>query len=105
MQYGIDLIIVASGISLVGIALYFYFTRDPRIWWTIIGLVVTLWTRELASQASTILLLDPPISMSSLVPLLITVSLGIMTTVIAVVLIRKVSKRFQHHFNNTRRET
>lgn len=105
MWYGIDLIVVASGTSLVGIALYFYFIRDPRIWWTVVGLVVTLWTREMAFQASNVLRTKPPIPESALVNLVIIVGLGIVTTVITVVATRKVSKRFTRFFNNTREGT
>jgi putative membrane protein len=106
LKFGIDLIIVASGTSLVGMAIYFFFTRDPRIWWTVVGLVVTLWTREMAFQVSDILLIEPPIPLSSLIPvnLIITIGLGILTTVITIFVTRKVSKRFEHYFNNAREE-
>ncbi len=102
MRFGIDLVIVASVTSLVGVAIYFFFNRDPRIWWTIVGLVVTLWTREMAIHASEILLTDPPIHMGLLINLIITISLGIVTTVITIVVTRRVSKRFEHVFNNSR---
>jgi hypothetical protein len=105
MRFGVDMVIVASGTSLVGMALYFYFIRDPRIWWTVVGFVVTLWTREMANQASAILRRQPPIPEVELVNLVIIVGLGIVTTVITVVVTRKVSKRFTHFFNNTREGT
>jgi putative membrane protein len=73
MRFGVDMVIVASGTSLVGMALYFYFIRDPRIWWTVVGFVVTLWTREMANQASAILRRQPPIPEVELVNLVIIV--------------------------------
>ncbi len=94
MKFGTNLMVVASCTFLIGIAIYFYFMRDSRIWWTIVGIVASLWMREVSLGASDILLLSSPIQ-----SLVITIGLGIASTVITILVTLNLSKRFERYFN------
>jgi Sec-independent protein secretion pathway component TatC len=41
MYFATNLIVIAFCIFLIGVAIYFYFVHDPRIWWMIAGIVTT----------------------------------------------------------------
>jgi hypothetical protein len=94
----IDLVIVAFFIFLIGITVFLYFTRDQRIWWIAVGVVATLWMREIALQASAILILPPPIPGALIQSLILVIGLGISTTIITFYLSIKSGKKFDYYF-------
>jgi hypothetical protein len=96
--FATNLMVVASCIFLVGIAIYFYFIRDPRIWWSIIGIVATLWMREVSLNASEILLSTHPIPTSLIYNIILVIGLGIATMVITIKVTANLSRRFEHYF-------
>lgn len=95
MKYATDLGVVASCIFLIGIAFYFFFFRDPRFWWTLVGTISILWMREVSLNASEVLL-EPATSVQNLI---IVIGFGIATTVITILVTHKLSKRFESYFN------
>jgi putative membrane protein len=99
IQYSTDLIVVAIGILLIGRAVSYYFTRDTRLWWTFVGIVVSAWMREVAHRTSAILVLTGPTN-KLIFDLLISVILGMITTVSVVLIIIKLSKRYQTYFKS-----
>ncbi len=95
LKFAVDLATIASCIFLVGLGVYFYFMRDSRLWWTIIGIVATIWMRQVALSASTILLLQvTPVPNEYILNLILMIGLGIASTVITILITMKVSKLF-----------
>jgi len=95
LKFAVDLATIASCIFLVGLGVYFYFQRDSRIWWTIIGIVAIIWFRQVALSASTILLLQiTPVPNEYILNLIFTIGLGIASTVITILITTKLSKLF-----------
>ena len=102
IKNSVNLLLIASIVSSVGMAIYFYFRRDGRIWWSFVGIVAVLWMREIALNASYVLQSPFPLPQSLVVQLLIVSILGIATTAIAILITLKLGKRFEHYF---RRQT
>jgi len=101
IMYSINLIVVAAIISLVGMAVYLYFMRDGRIWWSFVGVVATLWMREVALTASEILII-PTSAPSRLVErLLFGAGLGIASTLVTIFVTLKLGKRFERYFKRS----
>lgn len=98
MQYAVNLVVVAAIISLVGGAVYLYFTRDGRIWWSFVGVVATLWLREVTLTASEILLWPAAMPFELVEKLLFGAGLGIASTLITVFVTLKLGKRFERYF-------
>lgn len=99
MKFATNLMVVASCIFLVGIAIYFYFIRDPQMWWTVTGIVTSLWMREVSLNASEILLSSSPIPAYLIQNLVLTIGLGIASTVITILVTLNLSKRFERYFS------
>lgn len=104
IQYSTDLIVIAIGILLLGRAVSYFFTRDARLWWTFVGIVVSAWMREVAHRTSAILILTGP-NDKLIFDLLISVVLGMITTVSVVLIIIKLSKRYQNYFQSIEPES
>jgi len=98
MQYAVNLVVVAAIISLAGGAVYLYFTRDGRIWWSFVGVVATLWLREVTLTASEILLWPAAMPFELVEKLLFGAGLGIASTLITVFVTLKLGKRFERYF-------
>jgi putative membrane protein len=98
IKNSVNLLLIASVVLSVGMAIYFYFKRDGRIWWSIVGIVAALWMREIALNASYVLQSPLPLPQSLVVQLLIVSILGIATTAIAILITLKLGKRFEHYF-------
>jgi hypothetical protein len=92
------LVVVAAIISLVGGAVYLYFTRDGRIWWSFVGVVATLWLREVTLTASEILLWPATMPFELVEKLLFGAGLGIACTLITVFVTLKLGQRFERYF-------
>jgi hypothetical protein len=104
IQYSTDLIVIAVGILLLGRAVSYFFTRDTRLWWTFVGIVVSAWMREVAYRTSAILILTGPTD-KLIFDLLISVVLGMVTTISVVLIIIKLSKKYQNHFQSVDSES
>lgn len=98
MNFATNLLVIASCIALIGMAIYFYFIRDQKMWWTVAGIVATLWMREVFLNASDILLAPSPIPGYLTNKLLIIIGLGTVTTAITILTTLNLSKRFKHYF-------
>jgi len=98
IKNSVNLLLIASIVSSAGMAIYFYFRRDGRIWWSFVGIVVALWMREIALNASYVLQSPFPFPQSLVVQLLIISILGIATTAVTILITLKLGKRFEHYF-------
>jgi len=98
IRNSVNLLLIASVVLSVGMAIYFYFRRDGRIWWSIVGIVAALWMREIALNASYVLQSPLPLPLSLVFQLLTVSILGIATTAIAILITLKLGKRFEHYF-------
>jgi len=96
-----DLAVVAVCIVFVGRGIFYYFSRDDRIWRNGVGIVVAVWVREIAIRASLVLLAPvPPASISDklIVDLLLAAGLGIAGTLIAVLVTISLRRRYRQYF-------
>jgi putative membrane protein len=98
IQLIVDLVLIAFLIFLIGLTVFLYFMRDQRIWWITVGIVATLWMREIALKASDILILPPPFPDSLIQSLILVVGLGISTTIITFYISIKSGKKFDYYF-------
>jgi hypothetical protein len=98
IRFIVDLVLVAFLIFLIGLTVFLYFMRDHRILWIAVGVVATLWMREIALQASDILILPPPIPSSLIQSLILVVGLGISATIITFYLSIKSGRKFDYYF-------
>jgi len=101
IKFSVDLIVVAAVISLVGMAVYLYFKRDDRIWWSFVGIVVVLWLREVATTASEILVIPTSAPPGLIEKLLFGAGLGIASTLVTIFVTHKLGKRFERYFKKT----
>jgi hypothetical protein len=102
-----DLAVIAAGTFLIGRGIFYFFTRNPRIWRNIVGAVVCVWIREVALKASIILLSPtPPTSVTDklVLDLLFATGLGIAGTVIAILVTMSLSKKYRHFFRGAKAE-
>ncbi len=104
--YSIDFLIVAACTLLVGWGVYFFFERDQRMWYQIVGIVVSIWLREVALKASAILI--SPLSPGGFTDILVTdllfvVGLGIATTIITVVITLALGRRYESYFEGRKK--
>ncbi len=96
-----DLAIIAASTFLIGNGIFYFFTRNTRIWRNIVGIIVCLWIREVAFRASQILLTPtPPVSVTDklVLDLLFATGLGIAGTAIAILATMSLSEKYRHFF-------
>jgi len=98
IKYSVNLIIVAAIISLVGVAVYLYFMRDGRIWWSFVGVVATLWLREVAVTASEILVIPTSAPFELIEKLLFGAGLGIVSTLVTIFVTLRLGRKFERYF-------
>jgi len=84
----IALIVIGVCVLLSGRAIRWFFERDPRLWRTIVVVVVCAWSYTMFSQASQILI-NPKFSYAGLVAAIITGIPLIVAAVFAVFLLRR----------------
>jgi len=101
IEFSVSLITIAAIIALAGMTVYLYFTRDIRIWWSSVGVVATLWLREVALTASEILVIPTSAPTQLIEKLLLVTSLGIGSTLATILITLRVSKRFERYFKKT----
>lgn len=102
-----DLAVIAAGTFLIGRGIFYFFTRNTRIWRNIVGAVVCVWIREVASKASIILLSPtPPTSVTNklVLDLLFATGLGIAGTVIAILFTMSLSRKYRYFFRRRKAE-
>ncbi len=93
-QQSIDLFALGACTYLIGSAIYFYFKRDARMWRMIEGVIVSLWAREIGTRAA-VMLVEPH---SPVLPLVVSVLLGISVSTLAIFLVFALSRRFSDYF-------
>lgn len=101
IEYSVSLIAIAAIIALAGTTVYLYFKRDIRIWWSSVGVVATLWLREVALTASEILIIPTSAPMQLIEKLLLVTGLGIASTLATILITLRVGKRFERYFKKT----
>jgi putative membrane protein len=94
IQQSINLIVLGICIAVGGSIVYNYFTRDPRIWRGIVGVVVVLSVWEIAWQTS-VILIEPS---APVIPLIVTVIISIAISVIVIAIIFALHRRFTQYF-------
>lgn len=102
LRYSVDLITIAFSIFTLGLSVYLYFLRDPRMLRSIVGLVVGLLMRNISFKVSEILLLDQtPVPSGYLIDLFVIIIFSIIITVCAIYLTLKLGKRLEVFFKQS----
>lgn len=102
LKYAVDLIFISFTIFIGGLSVYLYFIRDSRMLWSIVGLVVGVFMREVALHASEILLLEVwPIPMNYWIELTAIIASSIVITIITVFVTLRQGRRLEEYFTKT----
>jgi uncharacterized membrane protein len=102
LQYATDLVFVSFIIFMGGLGVYLYFMRDSRMLWSIVGLVVSIFSREISLNISEILLLEkPPVSTEYWIELSAIIVASIAVTTITIFITLKQGKRLEEYFKKT----
>lgn len=79
----IDLIILGAMVALIGGVASYYMQRDSKIWWNVVGMIVTFWLRFIAIESAK-MLIEPEKSLTLWSPLVIMTIAGVVTTITSV---------------------
>ena len=102
LKYGVDLIFISFAVFIGGLSVYLYFMRDSRMLWSIVGLVVGVFMREVALHASEILLLEVwPIPMNYWIELTAIIASSIVITIVTVFITLRQGRRLEEYFQKT----
>ena len=102
LKYTVDLIFISFTIFIGGLSVYLYFMRDSRMLWSIVGLVVGVFMREVALHASEILLLEVwPVPMNYWIELTAIIASSIVITIITVFVTLRQGRRLEEYFTKT----
>ncbi len=102
LKYGVDLIFIAFIVFIGGLSVYLYFMRDSRMLWSIVGLVVGVFMREVALHASEILLLGVwPVPLDYWIELSAIIAASIIITIVTVFVILRQGRRLDEYFKRT----
>jgi hypothetical protein len=102
LKYTVDLIFISFTIFIGGLSVYLYFMRDSRMLWSIVGLVVGIFMREVALHASEILLLEVwPVPMNYWIELTAIIASSIVITIITVFVTLRQGRRLEEYFTKT----
>lgn len=102
LKYAVDLIFISFTIFIGGLSVYLYFMRDSRMLWSIVGLVVGVFMREVALHASEILLLEVwPVPMNYWIELTAIIASSIVITIITVFVTLRQGRRLEEYFTKT----
>lgn len=102
LKYAADLIFIAFTVFIGGLSVYLYFMRDSRMLWSIVGLVVGVFMREVALHASEILLLEVwPVPMDYWVELTAIIASSIIITIVTVFVTLRQGRRLEEYFKKT----
>jgi putative membrane protein len=101
LKFSVDLLVISSSIFIGGLGVYFYFVRDSRMLWSVVGLVVAVLMRIIALHVSEILLLpQSPVPSVYWIELSAIIALSIATTVIVIFVTLRQGRRFDEYFMN-----
>ncbi|MCW3987149.1 MAG: DUF373 family protein [Candidatus Bathyarchaeota archaeon] len=102
LKYAVDLIFISFTVFIGGLSVYLYFVRDSRMLWSIVGLVVGVFMREVALHASEILLLEVwPVPMNYWIELTAIIASSIVITIITVFVTLRQGRRLEEYFTKT----
>jgi len=102
LQYATDLVFVSFIIFMGGLGVYLYFMRDSKMLWSIVGLVVGIFSREISLNISEILLLEkPPVPTEYWIELSAIIVASIAVTTITIFITLKQGKRLEEYFTKT----
>ncbi len=102
LKYAVDLIFISLTVFIGGLSVYLYFMRDSRMLWSIVGLVVGVFMREVALHASEILLLEVwPVPMKYWIELTTIIASSIVITIITVFVTLRQGRRLEEYFKKT----
>ena len=79
----IDLIILGAMVALIGGVASYYMQRDSKIWWNVVGMIVTFWLRFIAIESAK-MLIEPEKTLTLWSPLVIMTIAGVVTTITSV---------------------
>ncbi|MCW3992550.1 MAG: DUF373 family protein [Candidatus Bathyarchaeota archaeon] len=88
----IDLIILGSMVALVGGVASHYLQKDSKMWWNVVGIIVTFWLRFIAIESAKVLI-EPEKTLTLWSPLVIMTVAGVVTTITSVFVIYGTHKR------------
>lgn len=92
MLKAIDLIIFGGMVALVGGVAAYYLQRDSKMWWNIVGMIVSFWLRFIAIESAKVLI-EPEKTLTLWSPLVIMTLAGVVTTITSVFIIYGTHKR------------
>jgi putative membrane protein len=102
LKYAADLIFISFTVFIGGLSVYLYFMRDSRMLWSIVGLVVGVFMREVALHASEILLLEVwPVPMDYWIELTAIIASSIIITIVTVFVTLRQGRRLEEYFKKT----
>lgn len=102
LKYAADLIFISFTVFIGGLSVYLYFMRDSRMLWSIVGLVVGVFMREVALKASEILLLEVwPVPMNYWIELTAIIAASIVITIVTVFVTLRQGRRLEEYFKKT----
>jgi putative membrane protein len=102
LKYGADLIFISVTVFIGGLSVYLYFMRDSRMLWSIVGLVVGVFMREVALHAAEILLLEVwPVPMNYWIELTAIIASSIVITIVTVFITLRQGRRLEEYFKKT----
>lgn len=88
----IDLIILGGMVALVGGVASYYLQKDSKMWWNVVGMIVTFWLRFIAIESAKVLI-EPEKTLTLWSPLVIMAVAGVVTTITSVFVIYGTHKR------------
>jgi putative membrane protein len=102
LKYAVDLIFIAVIVFIGGLSVYLYFMRDSRMLWSIVGLVVGVFMREVALHASEILLLGEwPVPLDYWIELTAIIASSVVITIVTVFVTLRQGRRLEEYFKKT----
>jgi putative membrane protein len=102
LKYAVDLIFIAVIVFIGGLSVYLYFMRDSRMLWSIVGLVVGVFMREVALHASEILLLGVwPVPLDYWIELTAIIASSVVITIVTVFVTLRQGRRLEEYFKKT----
>ncbi len=103
IEQSANLTLLGVGIYLAGREIYCYFTRDPRFWRNILGMVFLLPLSVILY--STARIIENPQASEHIWGLAVSVLAGIIILVSSIVIVYELRKKFAHFFRGVKTET
>lgn len=93
-----DLIILGSMVALIGGVASYYMQRDSKLWWNIVGMIVTFWLRFIAIESANVLI-TPEKTVTLWSPLVVMSISGVVTTITSVFIVYGAHKKISRENN------